>query len=77
MAVNLDNSDNNFQDGGVGVKSIIDSKLSALQTILFQLDPFRGGNLVECEQFDLGQLSGVTDPVGEFNKRGASQDLQR
>merc|ERR1712045_1110389 len=43
VAVNLDNSDNNFQDGGI--------------------DTFRGGNLVECENFDLGVLSGVTDPV--------------
>ena len=35
--------------------------------IVFQLDTFRGGNLVECENFDLGGLTGVTDPVGEFS----------
>merc|ERR1711992_35663 len=43
VAVNLDNSENNFQDGG--------------------LDTFRGGELVECQNFDLGGLTGVTDPV--------------
>ena len=32
---------------------------------MFQIDTFRGGNLIECENFDLGVLSGVTDPVGE------------
>merc|ERR1712117_898210 len=43
LSVNLDNSENNFQDGG--------------------LDTFRGGELVECQNFDLGGLTGVTDPV--------------
>merc|ERR1711936_894988 len=43
VAVNLDNSENNFQDGG--------------------LDTFRGGELVECQNFDLGGLTGETDPV--------------
>ena len=37
------------------------------EQIVFQLDTFRGGELVECQNFDLGGLTGVTDPVGEFS----------